>query len=95
MPTPAVLPTAVLPTQHARDDDDDSSDTSVSGDSQPIGSSDDDSEESVDSDTSSEDEVFRTPSGDAWQKDANYSPLEAPLQKFQDHFTSTSLRCNR
>ena len=61
----------------------------MSGDSQPIGSSDDDSEESVNSDTSSEDEVVLTPSGDAWQKDANYSPLEAPLEKFQDNFMST------
>jgi DNA polymerase III epsilon subunit-like protein len=92
LPTPAVLPRpddlptpAVLPTQHAGEDNDDS-DTSVSGDSQSsIGSSDDDSESSSDT----EDDEFLTPSGDAWQNNANYSPLEAPLEKFRDHFTST------
>jgi DNA polymerase III epsilon subunit-like protein len=69
----------------------DDSDTSATGDDgSRSGSSGEEEDSGSESSETDNEDIFATPAGDTWQQNVDYIPSEIPLEKFKDHFLSSS-----
>jgi hypothetical protein len=69
----------------------DDSDTSATGDDgSRSGSSGEEDDSGLESSETDDEDIFATPAGDTWQQNVDYIPSEIPLEKFKDHFLSST-----
>jgi hypothetical protein len=66
-------------------------DTSATGDDgSRSGSSGEEEDSGSESSETDNEDIFATPAGDTWQQNVDYIPSEILLEKFKDHFLSST-----